>query len=792
MNKRSQVFFLFFCFFALSLTAQEFRLGDRVLQDLGKFLRLPFSQKEAYKSDARYLFFYDATLTNGRDITAKDFDLGFGTNTYKILEANGYLDSIFVKDNEKQMLSIDTMTWTYTCEFKVDKEQIKKHFAFLNVENIDGNAILYINNKKVREYHNSFMTYNDNIKTYLRKGKNKLRLVFSPKDSVRMKQRSPQYLYGWDWHPKTLAPSIGVIYLSFEDNKPILDYKSLQTVSLSMDKSLATMEMRLKFRYPLEQTHLLKFQVDSLKYDFTLLPNQEGVYTFYISIKKPKLWWPNGEGEQYLYDGKIFIDGDSCTNIRFGIRTIELVREKDNIPNLEKQGGESDFVEGESFYFKINGRPVFCKGANYITGPMTPKTDIVLANQANMNMLRIWGGANYGDEEFYNLCDEYGIMVWQDFPFACELYPVDSAFLENVKQEAIQNVQRIVSHPSLALFCGNNEIWEGWNNWGWKQNVKDTLLAVKEYDLLFKKLLPDVVEKYAKNIDYIHSSPVEYGWGHRESRQIGDCHYWGVWWGDSVFETYTRKIPRFMSEYGFQSAMNLSTALDYCSKPYSKDNNKFAIHQKHDRGFQLIDSRLQQWYGNIVKTDEDYINYTQLLSQEAMKLAIETHRKAKPYCMGTLFWQYNELYPCIGWGCIDYSGEAKPTYYTAMLSYQPVIFVIDKYSSKDSVFVYVCSDKNNEVEIEYTLKVLDDKDNLHYKYIEDVANIKANETKKIASLCYKDIKDFDNKTCYLWIEGMYDNVFINNYAFFVYPKDYVSLQKYLEVVNNYYYEDKSR
>ncbi|MDO5760057.1 MAG: hypothetical protein Q4Q06_03430, partial [Bacteroidota bacterium] len=777
---RKRIVFLVFSLLALCLNAQEFRMGDNILHNLGKMLRLPFSQKEALEMSPHYIFFYNACLTNGEGIVAGDFDLGFETDTYKILEANGFLDSIFVRDNEKQMARIDSMTWTYSCEFSVNKQQLRKDFAFLNVENIDGNATLYLNNKKVREYHNSFMTYNDNIKQYLRKGKNQLSLVFVPKDSIRVKQRSPQYLYGWDWHPKTLAPRIGAIYLSFEDNKPILDYKSLQTKSLTVDYSKAIMEFRLKFRFPLKEEHSLDLEFEGEKHNFVLQPNKEGAYTFYLSLDAPKLWWPNGEGEQYLYNGKISLDGDSCSEISFGVRTIELVREKDLIPNLEKKEGEDDFIRGESFYFKINGRAVFCKGANYITGPVTPKEDILLAHQANMNMLRIWGGANYGDEEFYNLCDKYGIMVWQDFPFACELYPADSVFLENVRQEASQNVQRIVSHPSLALFCGNNEIWEGWHNWGWKQMVKDTILAVKEYDTLFRSLLPRVVQEYAVGIDYIHSSPMEYGWGHRESRQIGDCHYWGVWWGDSVFETYTRKIPRFMSEYGFQSAMNQNTALEYCSMPYNKDNEGFAIHQKHDRGFQLIDSRLKQWFGDNVKTSEDYINYTQLLGQEAMKLTIETHRRAKPYCMGTLFWQYNELYPCVGWGCIDYSGEAKPTYYTAMLSYQPIIFVIDKYTSEDSIFVYVCSDRNEDIQMEYTLKILDDKDQIHYKYIEDIAKVKANESKKIASIAYKDIKDFDKTTCYLWIEGMCENMFINNYAFFSYPKDYISLQKYLD------------
>ena len=528
---------------------------------------------------------------------------------------------------------------------------------------------------------------------------------------------------------------------------------------------------------------------DDYNIDFILKPNESGEYCFPFTIENPKLWWPNGSGEQYLYKSKILIDDVWDSDIRYGIRTIELVRKKDTLhnPNLRNKK-----TIGESFYFNVNGQPVFCKGANFITGPTTKTSDIILAQEANMNMLRVWGGANYGDEEFYNLCDEYGIMVWQDFPFACELYPADSSFLANVKEEATQNIQRISGHPSLALYCGNNEIWEGWNNWGWKQIVKDTTKVVEDYNKLFKELLPELVSEYAPTIDYIHSSPLEYGWGHEESRQIGDCHYWGVWWGDSTFETYTRKVPRFMSEFGFQSAMNFSTAQKYCSSPYTKNNDAFAIHQKHDRGFELIDSRVKEWFGDIIETDEDYITYTNLTAAEGLKLAIEAFRRAKPYCMGILFWQYNELYPCIGWGCIDYSSDVKPTYYTATLSYQPVIFSIDKYSNEDSVFVYACSDIDKEIKLDYTIKILDNNDSLHYKFIETTTNIPANESKLIASIAYKDIKDFDKKTCYLWAEGTYEDAYINNYAFFSYPKDYISLQKYLDVIYFYYFGDDIR
>ncbi|MBR1769522.1 MAG: hypothetical protein IJ748_03600 [Bacteroidales bacterium] len=743
-------------------------------------LRLPFSKQELMEVNPHTLFFYDVTLTNGREIVADGFDLGFNVNTYDILQENGYISPLFVAANERQAERIDTMTWIFSCEFRVSKQQMKKDFAFLNAEGVDGNAEVYINNKKVRNYRNSFMTYHDEVKSFLKRGKNKLRIVFTPKDSVRMNQRSPQYLYGWDWYPRTLAPRISAFYMSFEDDAPILDFKGVRTKSLNVGTSSETkaeMTLDLKFRYPLKERHILTLNSSFFDFDFDLQPNQSGEYSLDFTIDNPKLWWPNGSGEQYMYKCALYLDKDeqSYADLNFGIRTVELVRDKDSI--------------GRSFYFKINGKPVFCKGANYIADGQTRMTDVLLAEQADMNMFRLWGGAAYGDEEFLSLCDEYGIMVWQDFPFACELYPADSVFLNNVYMEAAQNIQRLSAHPSLALFCGNNEIWEGWNNWGWKQREKDSVKVVENYNKIFHELLPSLVERYAPEISYIHSSPVDYGWGHEESRREGDSHYWGVWWADSNFETYTRKVPRFMSEYGFQSLMNYSTALQYCTSPFTETNEGFALHQKHDRGFALIDSRMKEWFGDVVKTDEDYVTYSQLLSQEALKIAIETHRRNKPYCMGTLFWQYNEKYPCVGWGCIDYSGDVKPTYYTAMLSYQPLIFSIDRFTCEDSVFVYACSDMDIDINLQYTLEILDQNDTVRYKSIGTDVKLKAGESKKIASLSYKDITDFDKHTCYLWIEGVTEGMFINNYAFFTYPKDYVSLARYLNTVYKYYFGD---
>lgn len=670
---------------------------------------------------------------------------------------------MFIGTNEEKYSFLDTVAWSYQQEIDVKKKFLKNRTIYLRVENVIGQAKFYLNDKFILETNNGFRSYKVDIRDFLIKGKNKIRVDFTPispslnydnnkyntlASEKRVINRYPQYLFGWDWYPKMLYPSFQYLHLdgTVERNEEV-EY-NVQTLKIENDTAYMLLNIG-------EDKH-------------------------YFQIPNPILWWPNGMGNAYEYDtGTKEIGYNKIDQyIQFAIRTIELVQEKDSI--------------GQSFYFMINGKPMFVKGANYIQESITDRQEIELAQELGINMLRIWGGSSYGDEEFYNHCDALGILVWQDFPFACALYPADSTFLDNVREEATQNVKRIAKHPSLALWCGNNEIWEGWNNWGWKQEVKDTVKAVENYNKLFNELLPNIVEKYTPTINYIHTSPL-HGWGRKESLTHGDCHYWGVWWADSTFETYTRKVPRFMSEYGFQSPPTLSTIETYMSKPYSKENPEFAIHQKHPRGFELIDNRIKEWFGEYT-SDEDYIFKAGATAQEAYKIAIEAHRRAMPYCMGTMFWQLNEPYPAIGWSCIDYNNNPKPVYYTIQKAYEPIIFSIDKYSNPDSIFVYICNDTYESSSLDYTIQIKDNNDNIKFSVTPNTVSAEKFKSKIIYSIALKDIKDFNPKTDYLWVEGEIENnsgknngkKTISNYAFFVYPKDYIDNNKYNEVKRKYY------
>ena len=351
----------------------------------------------------------------------------------------------------------------------------------------------------------------------------------------------------------------------------------------------------------------------------------------------------------------------------YGIRDIELVTEKDSI--------------GESFYFKVNGKPVYAKGANYIPqnsfqDKVTDKhykkllTDVV---DANMNMLRVWGGGIYENDIFYDLCDEKGILVWQDFMFACAMYPGNDAFLENVKQEAIDIVKRLRNHASIALWCGNNENSEGWHRWGWQAGRSD---AEKEdiwnnYLKVFDSILPNTVSQLT-NTDYWESSP-KYGRGNPKYKTEGDAHDWWIWHDAYPFEHLEDNVPRFMSEFGFQSLPSYET-IRFINQNDSiqMESDGFKNHQKHVRGFQLIDAYMQRDFP-VPTHPEDYVYMSQLLQAYGITKGIEAQRRAKPHNMGTLYWQLNDCWPSVSWSSIDFMGNWKALHYKAKSSFENIL-----------------------------------------------------------------------------------------------------------------------
>ena len=429
------------------------------------------------------------------------------------------------------------------------------------------------------------------------------------------------------------------------------------------------------------------------------------------------------------------------------------------------------------------------KGANYIPEdnflPRVPfsKTKKLIkdAKAANMNMLRVWGGGEYASDYFYQLCNENGILVWQDFMFACAIYPGDSAFLENVKAEVNDQIIRLRNNPSLAIWCVNNEIDEGWKNWGWQKQFKynsiDSTKIWNDYVLLFENNIKNAVQLLDKARFYWPSSP-SIGWGHKESLTQGDAHYWGVWWGLEPFKTYGKKVGRFMSEYGFQGMPAMSSftkmgVLQYENNVLKIDSSVLKTHQKHPKGFETIQTYMERDF-NVPKSFENYIYVSQLLQAEGMKTAIEAHRRAKPYCMGTLYWQLNDCWPVTSWSSIDYDGNWKALYYQVKKSYNDLLVSFQE--KNDSVLVFIVSDKLENIKGNITIKVLDF--NGKIVFTENVETIVKSNTSSIYYYFDKNKLKGEINLNNLVLSASFnnENTRINSLHYFVKPKDLL-LQK---------------
>lgn len=629
------------------------------------------------------------------------------------LLANKLIPEPFFSDNEKKVQWVENEDWEYKAEFTCDKKIISQNNIELKFEGLDTYAKIYLNKKLILETNNMFRSWLVNIKKEVKEGNNTLLIVFEsavkkgkllasklsytlPGDE-KVFTRKAQYQYGWDWGPRLVTCGIYKPIKLITWNK--LKIESIYAHTKEIKDSVAKMDFIFEIMCDKEGYYEIRYNISSKgrssgqsRLQNQLVRLKPGINTATISagIPNPQLWWCNNMGKRRssLYSAafKIVNDDSLITqqSVQFGIRTIELVQDKDSI--------------GSSFYFKLNDVPVFIKGANYIpqhsflpnVNSSNYREIISIAKETNMNMLRVWGGGVYADEEFYKDCDRAGILVWQDFMFACAMYPGDKTFIENVKQEATEQVKKLRNHPCIALWCGNNEISEGWYNWGWqkqfKYSKKDSAKIWKDYQNLFQKTIPEIVKQNDFQNTYWPSSP-SIGWGHKESLQQGDSHYWGVWWGNEPFEMYEKKVGRFMSEYGFQSMPSLSTFKTFCdSVDLNFNSASVNNHQKHPTGYQTITNYMERDYF-VPKDFEKFIYVSQLVQARGMKTAIESHRIAKPYCMGTLFWQLNDCWPVTSWSAIDFQNQPKAFLYHVKDLYANVAVVIKKSGAEYKIHI---------------------------------------------------------------------------------------------------------
>ncbi len=673
-------------------------------------------------------------------------------NVFLDLYNNKKIQHPYFGDNEKKVQWVSRNNWVYKREFSLCSKYLDFENVNLVFEGLDTYAEVILNGKKILNADNMFRKWSVPVKGILRKineievhftsplkidSLKSLSLPYKFPDNRAFTRKAP-YQYGWDWGPKLVTMGIWKdAYLEFYDGIRITDVfirqdhiddkKADLTAILDIENNASdNIEIEI-----LNNKTGVKYIDKKIKSD-----SLNSIAEINFSIVNPELWYPNGMGDQNIYEFQIKVKvGDQILHkkIKTGLRTVKLVQKQDST--------------GSSFYFEVNGIPLFIKGANYVPADNFPSTitperyEKLISDAAlsNMNMLRVWGGGVYESDEFYDLCDKYGILVWQDFMFACNFYPGDSAFVNNVKQEATQQIIRLRNHPSIALWCGNNEVEEAWWNWGYQKALnyssKDSLEIWNNYVGLFQNIIPSLVEKYSNGTSYISTSPM-IGWGHKEALLSGDMHYWGVWWGEEPFEVYEKKVGRFMSEYGFQGFPDIKTleaVLD--TQDLKLDSPALLNHQKHPRGMQLINEYMRRDFPVSDKFD-DYIYVSQLVQAYGISKAIEAHRRSKPYCMGTLYWQYNDSWPVISWSSRDYYGRWKALQYHVKKVYDKVI--VSSEISNDSLDIYIVSDSMKQIKGNLQLNIMTfEGKNVFDRTIE--VNINRDESKKIISLDLKTI-----------------------------------------------------
>ncbi len=642
---------------------------------------------------------------------------------------NGVIEAPFYRLNELDVQWVDKKSWEYTTTFDISSAILNRDVVEMIFKGLDTYATVFLNGKEVLVAYNMFISWKVDCKSYLKEGENNLKIVFDSPIEIGLEKREAlgfwlpgaendqserggvgdkktcvftrkaQYHYGWDWGPRLVSSGIWQpVLLKAWD---VAEFNYLHVVQKSLNDKKAEIVLNTKITAVKDAKLSISVQLDNqiVASQSVSLKKGENNLSLPVTIVNPELWWTNGLGEQKLYNIKLQIKDNfniiSDIEENIGLRTLKLIQKHDSV--------------GSSFYFELNGRPVFAKGANYIPQDVflnrVSESDyedlIVSAADVNMNMLRVWGGGIYEKDIFYNLCDKYGILVWQDFMFACAMYPGNDEFLSNVEKEAIQNVRRIRNHPCLALWCGDNEILIAWNRWGWQQqsldrqdsSYLDTIWHA--YDTVFHHILPEIVNKYDPQTSYWASSPSA-GIGELEDGKSGDRHYWGVWWAKEPFEKYKEEIPRFMSEYGFQSFPEFNSVKKY-TLPEDHDiySEVMKSHQRSSIGNKTIDEYMKRDYRDP-KDFEMYLYVNQVLQANGIKTAIEAHRRSMPYCMGSLYWQLNDCWPVASWSGMDYYGNWKAMHYFAKKAFKNIL-VSPVTDSLNNTEVYIVSDKSEAI-----------------------------------------------------------------------------------------------
>jgi len=636
------------------------------------------------------------------------------------LLALGCIPDPFVGDNEKKVQWVAEADWEYRYQFEVAPELLTQLHIWLVCDGLDTLASVSLNGNEVGRAANMFRGYRWDVKDLLEPVENELRITFNSPVRFAAQQQAIRVMpgvsqaipggpyvrkapcqFGWDWGPQ--LPPIGIwkdIRLEAYEGAHIEDVHLSQRHA----EEGVTVEAQVKIQSwdDAPRSAVLRLVTpDGQVFETSREVGSDNGSKLQVQISDPQLWWPNGyapsagshrpgvlsggQAQQPLYQVIVKLHQDDVLletrEYQLGLRTLELRREPDEW--------------GRSFVFVVNGVPIFAKGSNWIPADSFPTriSDEYLeglirsAAETHQNMLRVWGGGFYEEERFYDLCDKYGILVWQDFIFSCSIYPLDDPdFLENVREEIVENIRRLRHRASLALWCGNNEMESGWADWGWNRSELQDMKAA--YDEFFHRTLPAWCAAEDPDTAYWPSSPSSDTPFESPNGQVqGDTHYWDVWHGRKPFTAYRDQYPRFMSEFGFQALPPLDTIATYAEEAdWNMTSYIMERHQKNDSGNSLMVGQMLDTF-RLPKDFDSLVYLSMVLQAEGIRYGVEHWRRHPDRVAGTLYWQLNDCWPVASWSSLDYFGRWKALHYASRRFYAPLMLSIEDKPPQQDVYI---------------------------------------------------------------------------------------------------------
>lgn len=690
-----------------------------------------------------------------------------GTVHTDLLKHN-LIEEPFYNDNEKKLSWVCETDWTYQTSFDKPDTFLEDLPVNLVFEGLDTIAEIYLNGSKIGKCENMFLKYEFEVSSKLKAQNNILEVRFQAPsryakklekkygklpvalDSERVYIRKAQYSFGWDWGPS--FPTMGIwrsVYL-LQRSEAYISGFSFTTRNISRNKAFVEVGVDIEGNTSGKSVRIsLSFEGENIEklFDIKKGKNQK----FLLEVKNPKLWNPNGEGEQNLYSLKV-----------------ELLRDKETIDAMEKKVGIRTITlqltdKGKStFRFIMNGKPIYAKGVNWIPADsFLPRVDekkyrtlLQYAKDANMNIVRVWGGGFYENDKFYEICDELGLLVWQDFMFACAGYPEYKEFLNNIAEEVEQNIKRLSYHPSIAIWCGNNE-----NEWIWYQDTGISYKKMPGYKI-YHKLIPSLMEKLDPARPYWPSSPFSFE-EDPNSPLSGNRHEWGIWsrWID--YTAVKNDNSLFVTEFGFQGPANKKTYEKYISEEQRYINSPvFEFHNKQVEGPERIMKFLS---GALpVKTEwDDFLYLAQLNQSFALKTCLEHWRMNYPVTNGSIIWQINDCWPVASWAIIDSELMPKMAYYFVknIFSQQIVSFT----EKSESIIINALNQKSEKGNFNLSLTAYDDITGKIIFNKQITEKISSWEKKNIFTIKNKELPADNNWTLIATLRDDNDNILFRNY-----------------------------